>query len=223
MDSPKIIRALGFDISTVDTGVVLLAIDPARHMSKSGVVAERSIRLRGMDDKGTLLERFTRIRAARRELSLWVSSIPNEIDLIGYENPFIRGGDTTAALFQAIGMLLGLSRFDDIPIYDIATSTVKKEQGTAALSNMSPKNYPGGPAAKHRALKLAAVEWGNRRITFTTPLVEGQDAIPDAGAAALAAFHKWQNEQYLKEVAAAQQGTLKLRKSPVRGVSRQQK
>lgn len=215
VESPRIIRVLAFDISTVDTGVVLLAIDPARHMSRAGVVVERQIRLLGIEGKGTLTERFERMRTARRDLSLFVASITCEIDILAFEQPFIRGGDTTAALFQAIGMMLGLSRFDGIPVYEIHTATVKKEQGLSRASFASvDKTIKGAQTAKIRALKLAAVEWGNKRVTLTTPLVAGQDAIPDAIAAGFGAFHKWQDEQYQKEITQAGQGTLNLRRSP---------
>lgn len=214
--TPQIIRVIGIDASTRDTGIVCLEVDLANHRSVTGVTARHYMRMIGIGSEKTITARFDRLRTARKEMALFLASLP-EIHLVGYEDPFMQGKDATCALHQAIGMFLGLGKFDDLPIYDVATSTVKKEHGTAGLSASSvDKTIRGAKDAKKRQLKQLGIDWANRRITFPLGPLTDQDAISDACGVAMAAFHKWQDEQYLKEQAASGQGRLTLRRAPVR-------
>ena len=212
----NILRILAFDQSTRCTGVALIRVDLTNWRSRSGIVLERQIILSDDSSVTTITDRFRRLRSARRQIALFVAGLPS-IDIVAYEEPPQRGAASTAALHQAIGMFMGITAFEDLDIYAVHASTVKKHQGLSAAARAKvDKTIRGAQGRKIAALKASATAWANTRISIAIPLTEAQDAIADACGVGVGALAAWQEEQHQKEITEAAQGTLPLRRAPSR-------
>jgi Holliday junction resolvasome RuvABC endonuclease subunit len=209
------IRILGIDPSTRCTGVALVEIDPERYMRQCGVQVLRWKELDALPDKGTITDRFARLRMMRADLALFLDYLADDFQIVSYEDPPQRGCDATSALNQAIGLLLGLSQFRESTIYDIHASTVKSVQGLAGAAHRSvDRSIPGAQEAKRKALKSLAVDWARSRCAFVASIRQDQDAIADAVAVALGAYNRYREEQYQVQMKSIKQGSFGLRCAP---------
>ncbi len=203
---------LAFDPSTDITGAALIRLDQAGPAVVRFVAIDASRVRRGTD----LTARIARIAFTRGELAAWLAT---SIDMglapthIAFEAPppprQISGWNTAQAMAQAVGAYLSIPSLLHLPVEPIFRQSACGAVGAGRLYSSPAGKTSKEQAAKRASLKAAVIEGVNRLTGLE--LTGDQDAEADAIAVGLSAAGKLEEERK-----KAAQGTLKLRKAPVR-------
>lgn len=213
---------IAIDHSTEITGIALVHVPEVgcpQVISSAAFNAKEHLRLLCKERPEIRKEsaekvRQRRIHWTRSMISRWLGALPIDgFDLLAYERGGGPGSQSDQAGDWALGAYLTVSHFIELPLVAVMRGSACTSVGAGAVYREKAGSTSPEKAAKRARLKAAVIAGVNQKCGLD--LGESDDGRADAIAVGIAAGEAAWREQKVQKAAAAQ-GTLKLRRSPVK-------
>lgn len=150
----------------------------------------------------------------RQQIARWLSQVDGYgVDLLAYERGGGPGTQSDQAGDQAIGAYLSLSYFIELPLVAVMRGNACTAVGAGSVYREKAGSTSREKADKRARLKAAVIAGVNQKCCLK--LTDSEDGRADAIAVGIAAGEATWRELKAQKAAAAQ-GDLKLRRSPVK-------